>query len=184
MAGLRSGVAVAGLRVFSVLVLAVGLVTAAAADETQSICAARGGVPNAMEAEAIMAREARTIALPVDGAFLGDWRRGEAIARGALGNRYAVPIGPGLGEGCYACHRIDRAESKAGTLGPSISRYGLLRDFDADEVRAAYAKIFNPQATKACSTMPRFGAERILSEQDIKDVLGYLFDPASPVNKP
>jgi sulfur-oxidizing protein SoxX len=31
--------------------------------------------------------------------------------------------------------------------------------------------------------MPRFGDAGILTEQQIKDVMAYLFDPESPVNK-
>jgi sulfur-oxidizing protein SoxX len=31
--------------------------------------------------------------------------------------------------------------------------------------------------------MPRFGTMKVLDEQQIKDVLAYLFDKESPVNK-
>jgi len=31
--------------------------------------------------------------------------------------------------------------------------------------------------------MPRFGVNGVLSEQQIKDLVAYLFDPDSPVNK-
>jgi sulfur-oxidizing protein SoxX len=31
--------------------------------------------------------------------------------------------------------------------------------------------------------MPRFGANGVLSEQQIKDLVAFLFDPESPVNK-
>jgi sulfur-oxidizing protein SoxX len=31
--------------------------------------------------------------------------------------------------------------------------------------------------------MPRFGAQGILSEQQLRDVMAYLLDPASPVNQ-
>ena len=34
-----------------------------------------------------------------------------------------------------------------------------------------------------CSTMPRFGHNGVLDEQQVKDVTAFLFDPASPVNK-
>jgi L-cysteine S-thiosulfotransferase len=34
-----------------------------------------------------------------------------------------------------------------------------------------------------CSNMPRFGSNKVLDEQQIKDVMAYLFDPESPVNK-
>jgi sulfur-oxidizing protein SoxX len=35
----------------------------------------------------------------------------------------------------------------------------------------------------ACSNMPRFGVNKVLSEQQIKDIVAFLFDPESPVNK-
>ena len=35
----------------------------------------------------------------------------------------------------------------------------------------------------ACSTMPRFGHNGILTEQQMKDVVALLLDPESPVNK-
>lgn len=31
--------------------------------------------------------------------------------------------------------------------------------------------------------MPRFGFHKVLTEQQMKDVVAYLFDPESPVNK-
>jgi len=34
-----------------------------------------------------------------------------------------------------------------------------------------------------CSQMPRFGHAKFLSEEQIKDVVAYLYDPESPVNK-
>jgi L-cysteine S-thiosulfotransferase len=34
-----------------------------------------------------------------------------------------------------------------------------------------------------CSQMPRFGYHKFLTEEQIKDVVGLLFDPESPVNK-
>jgi sulfur-oxidizing protein SoxX len=43
--------------------------------------------------------------------------------------------------------------------------------------------VYNPEAYSACTTMPRFGHNGILTEQQIKDVVALLMDPASPVNK-
>ncbi|PKO86253.1 MAG: sulfur oxidation c-type cytochrome SoxX, partial [Betaproteobacteria bacterium HGW-Betaproteobacteria-12] len=40
------------------------------------------------------------------------------------------------------------------------------------------AKAFN-----ACSNMPRNGDAEILTEQQMKHLMAFLFDPASPVNK-
>ena len=71
-----------------------------------------------------------------------------------------------------------------GTLGPSLLEYGKARKFAPDEAKAAYAKIYNAQSIQPCSSMPRFGVHKFLTEKQIKDVVAYLFDPESPVNKP
>ena len=39
------------------------------------------------------------------------------------------------------------------------------------------------EAYNACSNMPRFGHNGILTEQQIRDVVALLVDPASPVNQ-
>jgi sulfur-oxidizing protein SoxX len=50
-------------------------------------------------------------------------------------------------------------------------------------VKYTWGKMWNARATNACSLMPRFGHNEILEEQQIKDVMALLLDPASPVNK-
>ncbi len=49
--------------------------------------------------------------------------------------------------------------------------------------RYTFGKIYNAEAFIACSNMPRFGHNGILTEQQIKDVIALLIDPASPVNQ-
>lgn len=61
--------------------------------------------------------------------------------------------------------------------------YGKHRDFDPKEARAAYAKVYNAQSVLPCSQMPRLGYHKFLSEQQMKDVIAYLFAKDSPVNK-
>jgi sulfur-oxidizing protein SoxX len=78
---------------------------------------------------------------------------------------------------------MEKAEVSFGTLGPSLTNYGRDRKYDAAEIKQAYTKIYNSQAVIACSNMPRFGTNKFLSEQQIKDVMAFLFDPESPVNK-
>jgi sulfur-oxidizing protein SoxX len=74
-------------------------------------------------------------------------------------------------------------ELSYGTLGPSLMDYGKIRKFAPADARAAYAKIFNAQSVVPCSNMPRFGYHKFLTEQQIKDVTAYLFDPDSPMNR-
>ncbi len=53
------------------------------------------------------------------------------------------------------------------------------------EVMLSYTwtKLRNTHAYNECSHMPRFGALGILTEQQLKDLMAYLFDPDSPVNQ-
>lgn len=152
-------------------------------DETMQVCSVTRNQPSAKEAEAIMAREAKTVKLPA-GSVIGNWKEGEKVAQNGRGGQFSDPPGTVSGGNCYACHQMDPREVSYGTLGPSLMNYGAERKFSAEDAKAAYAKVFNPQAVFACSSMPRFGHNGVLSEQQMKDVVAYLFDPASPVNQP
>ncbi|MFA5899073.1 MAG: sulfur oxidation c-type cytochrome SoxX [Hyphomicrobium sp.] len=152
-------------------------------DETQALCSHERNMPSAGDAEKIMAREAATIIYPTDGNVVGDWREGEKVAQNGRGGQFSDAPETAHGGNCYACHQLAPAEVSYGTLGPSLAGYGKLHDYGPDAARIAYAKIYNAQATSACSNMPRFGAHEYLTEQQIKDVNAYLFDRESPVNK-
>ena len=153
-------------------------------DETQRICSTTRGNPSKAQAAAIQAREAKSIFFPADGDMMGDWKRGAAIAESGLGGQFSDPPSTVSGGNCYACHQMDPTEISFGTLGPSLAEYGRFHDFSADAARAVYAKIFDPEATLACSNMPRFGHNGILTEQQIKDLTAYLMARDSPVNAP
>lgn len=152
-------------------------------DETMEICSVTRNQPSAKEAEAIMAREAKTVKYP-QGSVLGDWKKGAAVAQNGRGGQFSDPPGTVSGGNCYACHQMDPKEVSYGTLGPSLVNYGAERKFSAEDAKAAYAKVYNAQAVFACSSMPRFGHNGVLSEEQMKDVVAYLFDPKSPVNQP
>jgi sulfur-oxidizing protein SoxX len=152
-------------------------------DETQRLCSDYRNVPPPDVANAIRARAAASIVYPADGVVVGDWKRGEAIAEDGRGGQFSDPPGMANGGNCYACHRMAPGEESYGTLGPTLTEYGRIRNFSAEEARAAYGKIFNSQSVQPCSTMPRFGHHHFLSEQQIKDLTAYLMSPASPVNK-
>ena len=153
-------------------------------DETQALCSASRNNPTAAEAGKIEAAARAALVYPADGKVMGDWRRGEAIAQDGKGGQFSDPAGTVSGGNCYACHQMAPAEISYGTLGPSLAGYGKARDFTPEAARAAFAKIFNPHAAFACSQMPRFGTNKVLTEAQIKDVVAFLFDPASPVNIP
>jgi L-cysteine S-thiosulfotransferase len=153
-------------------------------DDTQKLCSqAAGKTPPKDVAERIEKQNLATIRYPADGKLIGDWKNGEKIAQDGRGKQYSDdPAGP-VGGNCYACHQLAPQELAYGTIGPSLYRFGKLRGYGVETQRYAYGKIFNSEAFAACSTMPRFGHNGILSEQQIKDVTALLMDPASPVNQ-
>jgi sulfur-oxidizing protein SoxX len=153
-------------------------------DATQRLCSESAGrTPPKDVAERIEKENLATIRYPAGGKLLGDWKSGEKIAQDGRGKQYSDnPAGP-VGGNCYACHQLAPQEVAYGTIGPSLYRFGKLRGYGVETQRYVYGKIFNSEAFAACSTMPRFGRNGILSEHQIKDVTALLMDPASPVNQ-
>ena len=153
-------------------------------DDTMRACSAYRNSPPKAVAEAVAQRARAVIAYPADGRLLGDWQRGEAIAQSGYGLRFtdSPPRAPNGGN-CYACHRLGPQELSYGTLGPSLLAYGRARQFGAADAKAAYEKIYDSQASFPCSNMPRFGANKILTVEQIKDLVALLMSPDSPVNK-
>jgi L-cysteine S-thiosulfotransferase len=151
-------------------------------DETQRVCS-QYEQPAKEEAEKIVAREMATVVYPEGGVMGGDWKKGEAIAQNGRGGQFSDDDKTVNGGNCYACHQLAPSEVSYGTLGPTLQGYGKARNFSADEAKTTYAKLFNSQSVVACSMMPRFGYHKFLTEAQLKDVLAYLYDPASPVNK-
>ena len=153
-------------------------------DETMRQCSATGNSPSKAIADAIQAREKASIEYPADGNYMGDWKKGEALAQNGYGLRFTdYPPTRANGGNCYACHQLTKKELSYGTLGPSLSEYGKLRDYKDAEVKAAYEKIYNSHAALPCSNMPRFGANKILTIEQIKDAVALLMSKDSPVNK-
>lgn len=153
-------------------------------DETQKICTATLNQPSDAQFKAIMEREKATVVMPADGKVLGDWKKGQQVAARGTGGQFTDTPGTYQGGNCYACHQLSHSELSYGTLGPSLLNYGKDRKFDPEEAKNAYTKVFNAQAIAPCSMMPRFGHNKFLTEEQMKDVVAYLFDPASPVNDP
>jgi sulfur-oxidizing protein SoxX len=152
-------------------------------DETMRLCSQYRNAPPPDVAAAIVAREKKNVAYPADGRFLGDWKKGEASALSGYGGRMGDDAKRGNGGNCYACHQLAPGEISYGTLGPSLLGYGKLKGTGAEAQKEVYARIYNGQATMACSTMPRFGHNGFLTIDEIKDAVAFLLDPNSPVNK-
>ena len=127
--------------------------------------------------------EKAALVFTADGKVMGDWKAGEKVANTGTGGQFSDTAETYKGGNCYACHQMAPKEVSYGTLGPSLAGYGKQKNFAPEEAKAAYAKIYNAQSVMACSQMPRFGHNKFLSEQQMKDVTAFLFDPESPVNK-
>jgi sulfur-oxidizing protein SoxX len=154
-------------------------------DETMRQCSAAGNLPAPKAGEEIQKRERATIESPADGKLVGDWKKGETIAQSGFGLRFTdYPPGNRVNGGnCYACHQLTKAEVSYGTVGPSLYNYGKIRNYGEAETKAVYDKIYNPHAAYPCSLMPRLGANKVLTIEQIKDAVALLMSPDSPVNK-
>ena len=162
-------------------------------DDANRECSAAdtAGKPiDAQVGQRIEAASLKTVQMPSDGKFLGDWKAGEAIAQNGRGLTWTDPAGTPNGGNCYNCHQISQAEVSYGTIGPSLYNYGKLRGVSNPDSAASKAiveytwgKLWNARAYNACSGMPRFGHSKILGEKQLKDVMALLLDPASPVNQ-
>lgn len=153
-------------------------------DETMRQCSAHHNAPPKEIADTIVKREAAAIQYPADGALMGDWKKGEALAQSGYGLRFTdYPARRSNGGNCYACHQLTAAELSYGTVGPSLLRYGKSRGYTADATKAVYEKIYDPHVALPCSNMPRFGANKVLTVQQIRDLVALLMSPDSPVNK-
>jgi L-cysteine S-thiosulfotransferase len=153
-----------------------------AQDAVQRVCTESADKPPAALAKALEADQMKTIAFP-GGSLMGDWKRGERIAQGGRGLTWNDRAGaPGDGS-CYNCHQLAPKELSFGTLGPSLYRFGAIRGSGPEIQKYVYGKIYNAKAYSLCSQMPRLGWSGTLSEEQIKDLVALLLDPASPVNQ-
>ncbi|WID99426.1 sulfur oxidation c-type cytochrome SoxX [Bosea vestrisii] len=152
-------------------------------DDSLSVCNVTRNNPSSAQSDEMVKRESARVVYPADGKFLGNWKNGYQVANNGRGGQFSDPAGTVAGGNCFACHQLDPKEVSYGTLGPSLAAYGKDRKYDPETIKDAYTKIYNSMAVVPCSNMPRFGVNKVLDEQQIKDVMAYLFDPESPVNK-
>ena len=152
-------------------------------DAVQTACSAPRGISldNDMLAS-LRAERLAAVVLPADGQYLGDWQRGAEVAGNGRGLQSSDDPAQPNGGNCYACHQLAPDEVAFGTLGPSLTGYGARGQSEA-MLQYTWTKLWDTHAYNLCSHMPRFGAKSILTAQQLKDVMAYLLDPASPVNQ-
>lgn len=151
--------------------------------EQQAACSGPVGMPLPTGAAKIMADAQASLKYPADGKFLGNWESGEKIAQTGTGMQFSDDASKPNGGNCYACHQLSAQEISYGNLGPSLKQYGKLRGQSEEMLKYIWARLWNTHAFNPCAHMPRFGAAGILTEQQLRDVMALLFDPASPVNQ-
>ncbi len=156
-------------------------------DTYQAVCSQYRNSPPSAEVSKLLEAEKATIKLPESGKLVGDWKEGEKLSKSGYGGRIGKinpddPKRPNGGN-CYACHAMDPKEVAAGNLGPSLTGFGALRGNTPDTARYAYEKIYNAGAYFPCTNMPRFGYHGHLTPAQIADIVAYMLDPESPVNK-
>ena len=151
-------------------------------DGLQRVCTDSHDRPPSDLARQLEADQLKTIDFP-PGSLIGDWKRGERIAQGGRGLTWNDKPGAPADGSCYNCHQLSPQEMSYGTIGPSLLRFGWMRGNGPEMQRYAYGKIYNAKAYNLCSQMPRLGHSGTLTPEQIKDLVGLLLDPESPVNK-
>ena len=162
-------------------------------DDANRLCSqadASGKALSDEDAERIRQSSFKAIAWPTDGQFFGDFKLGEKLAQDGRGKTWSDKPGSENGGNCYNCHQISKTEIAYGTLGPSLYNYGKLRGIsDVNSATAkpiidyTWGKLWNPRAYNACSSMPRFGHNSLLTQAQLKHLMSLLLDPQSPVNQ-
>ena len=162
-------------------------------DEANQLCSEaeyRGKPLSDKQTEKIRRDNFKAIQWPSNQQFFGDHKLGEAIAQDGRGKTWSDKEGSVNGGNCYNCHQISKAEISYGTLGPSLYNYGKLRgvtDVNSPTAKPiieyTWAKLWNARSYNACSNMPRFGHNGILTETQLQHLMALLLDPQSPVNQ-
>ncbi len=158
-------------------------------DALQKVCSATKNKPSPEQAMEIQAAAKASIKYPEGGIKLGNWKKGRELAWSGFGYRAGNTTSPDddhakgpLGGNCYNCHQLAN-DRVGGTIGPNLFNYGKLRGNNAAQQRYVYEVIYNAHTYFPCTRMPRIGANGVVSQEAIADIMAYLFDPESPVNK-
>jgi len=152
-------------------------------DDAQVLCSKHAGELPKDVNDGIEKAQQATLRYPSSGKLIGDWRAGERIAQSGVGKQFTDDPTRPAGGSCYNCHQLSKQELSFGTIGPSLYQFGMLRGTSEAIQKYAYGKIYNSEAFLACSNMPRFGHNGVLTEEQITHLVALLLDPDSPVNK-
>lgn len=156
-------------------------------DRSQQICSKIGDAKLTQAEAAEIVKLARaSIQYPASGKLYGDWKVGDQLAHNGAGDRIRngkVEKRKENGALCQNCHALAPGEINVGNVGPSLTGYGKQRGNSEAVVKYTYEKIYNAWAYFPCSNMPRLGATKHLTPEQITHMVAYLLDPQSPINK-
>jgi len=156
-------------------------------DPSQRICSKTRDAKLTQEEAAEVVRLARaSIQYPASGKLVGDWKVGNTLAHDGAGDRIQggrLEKRKENGGLCQNCHALAPGEINVGNVGPGLTGYGLQRGNSEAIAKLTYERIYNAWAYSPCSNMPRLGATRHLTPEQITHMVAYLLDPASPINK-
>lgn len=130
-------------------------------------------VPEGIDIETFRKEMLATVKFPEGGVV------GKNIARGEKLFGDPKKGGKSRRGNCYACHCGDPQIIACGNIGPSLRGYGK-RGIDPKQT---YIRIYNAWAQNPCSVMPRLGYHGVLKPEEIADIVAYMHDPNSPLNK-
>ena len=157
-----------------------------AQDRSQQLCSKIGAAPLTQPEAAEVVELARaSIQYPSSGKLVGDWKLGDKLAHDGAGDR--IQFGrlekrKENGGLCQNCHALAPGEINVGNVGPSLTGYGAQRGSSEAVAKLTYERIYNAWAYSPCSNMPRLGANRHLTPEQITHLVAFLLDPQSPIN--
>jgi sulfur-oxidizing protein SoxX len=135
--------------------------------DDQKACSGPNVVFNGPKKDAFVKDQTALIVNPEGNKFAGDHLKGKDLFKdGKKGN-------------CYACHCGEPGELGCGNIGPSLKNYS--KSGVAPEI--IYKKIFNSWSVIPCSAMPRFGVHKQLTSEEVSNIVAYLSDVKSSLNK-
>lgn len=156
-------------------------------DRSQQICSKIGGSKLTQNEAAEVVKLARaSITYPASGKLVGDWKEGEKLAHDGAGDRIQfgrLETRKENGGLCQNCHALAPGEINVGNIGPPLTGYGTQRGHSEPIAKFTYEKIYNAWVYFPCSNMPRLGANRHLTPDQITHLVAYLVDPQSPINR-
>jgi L-cysteine S-thiosulfotransferase len=156
-------------------------------DASQKLCSKGPSGKLTSDEAALIVKSARaSMKYPASGKLIGDWKVGEQLVSNGVGMRVRegrVEQVKQNGALCTNCHALDPKDVNVGNLGPSLIGYGTQRGRSEAMIKYTYEKIYNAWVYYPCSNMPRLGNNGYLTPDQITQVVSYLLDAESPVNK-